>query len=160
MVKIKDNFIDKQKHEKILKTMCSSEFPWYYNNYKVRPGDNNFQMTHTLYRNHAITSPFFQLINPVLDKLKAKALVGIKCNLTFVTPKKIIYGMHTDFDAKCKTAVYYVNSNNGITLFKNKQSVASLENRMVIFSSDSIHTGVSHTDKKIRLVINLNYYDK
>jgi len=159
MVKVKDNFIDKQKHKKILDTMYGADFPWYYNNYKVKPGDNNFQMTHTLYRDHVITSPFFQLVSPILNKLKVKALVRIKCNLTFATPKKIIYGMHTDVDAKCKTAIYYVNSNNGITLFKNKQSVASLANRISIFSSDEIHTGISHTDEQTRMLINLNYYD-
>ena len=67
--------------------------------------------------------------------------------------------MHTDVDAKCKTAIYYVNSNNGVTLFKKQQSVASLANRISIFSSDEIHTGISHTDEQIRMVINLNYYD-
>lgn len=66
--------------------------------------------------------------------------------------------MHTDFECDCMTSIFYVNTNNGYTLFKNNQKVKSIENRMVIFKSSEIHSSVTCTDSKVRCVINFNFF--
>ena len=70
----------------------------------------------------------------------------------------MIHGYHTDFPFECKTAIFYINSNNGLTLFKNGQIIESVENRMVIFNSQLEHTGTTSTDTKNRIVVNFNYF--
>jgi len=57
------------------------------------------------------------------------------------------------------TAVYYLNDNNGYTLFeKNNKKVMSKENRIVIFDAQMRHTGTNTTNQKKRVVLNLNYF--
>jgi zinc D-Ala-D-Ala carboxypeptidase len=59
-------------------------------------------------------------------------------------------------DADCTTAVYYVNTNNGETVFENKKSITSEENKFVSFSSKLKHSGTTNTcSNKCRIVINL-----
>ena len=63
---------------------------------------------------------------------------------------------HIDFP-NIITAVYYINTNNGWTEFKNGDKVESVANRIIIFDSDTIHTGTTCTDEKVRVLINFNY---
>ena len=46
----------------------------------------------------------------------------------------------------------------GSTLFKNKEQVDSIENRMIIFPSKLEHAGTTHTNEKTRAVMNINYF--
>ena len=66
--------------------------------------------------------------------------------------------MHTDFDYECTTAVFYINSNNGLTVFENGKQNKSIENSLVEFNSLLTHTGTTSTDTKVRCLINLNYF--
>ena len=56
------------------------------------------------------------------------------------------------------TAIYYVNDNNGYTEFEDGTIIDSVENRVVIFSSEMLHTGRNCTDENVRVIINLNYF--
>ena len=71
------------------------------------------------------------------------------------------HGFHVDNDLpKAKTAVLYFNDNNGYTLFeKTGEKVYSKENRIVIFDNHLKHTGTTCTDKKRRVVMNINFYE-
>ena len=63
---------------------------------------------------------------------------------------------HVDVNEDCKTAeIFYMNSNNGYTLFENGDTIESVKNRVVIFPSQYMHTGVNTTDSKYRMVINV-----
>ena len=63
---------------------------------------------------------------------------------------------HRDFP-NITTAVYYINTNNGWTEFENGDKVESVANRIVIFDSNTMHTGTTCTDEKVRVLINFNY---
>lgn len=65
--------------------------------------------------------------------------------------------MHTDTNFDCRTAVFYVNTNDGYTNIEGEK-VASVENRLVKFGALTKHTGSSTTDSQIRVVLNINYY--
>ena len=56
-----------------------------------------------------------------------------------------------------KTAIFYINTNNGYTLFKDGTKVDSVQNTMLIFDGSLDHCGVSCTDQKRRIVLNINY---
>jgi hypothetical protein len=60
---------------------------------------------------------------------------------------------------ECKTAIYYVNTNNGYTLIDSKKriKVGCEANKILIFNSNIEHAMVSQTDTSRRVVINLNY---
>jgi|TARA_R100000479_G_C6312252_1_gene174482 hypothetical protein len=161
-MKIIPNFLDQQNFLELKENMLGAYFPWFLAEGVVRAGDNQFQFIHNFYKANEITSPFYKLLLPALDKIKLRALIRIKANLIYRTSKIVEHGFHIDNPlrktTKQKTAILYMNTNNGYTRFK-KSKVRSEENKMVIFNSKEEHTGSSCTDQEFRVVINFNYYD-
>ena len=58
------------------------------------------------------------------------------------------------------TSIFYVNTNDGYTLFEDGTKVESVANRMLSFPANMRHTGTTCTDQQIRIVINFNYFKK
>ena len=169
-VEIIDNFLDFSIFKNIQSQIYSPEMFWAYD--KV-VGDtdynqpqqlcdelDNHQLSHVCYNNFVPNSACYEWFLPIVHspKLNLKSLCRIKVNLNLRTPERVIHGYHTDFPFECKTAIFYINSNNGLTLFKNGQIIESVENRMVIFNSQLEHTGTTSTDTKNRIVVNFNYF--
>ena len=91
-----------------------------------------------------------------------RAIARIKANLLMKTDTIVKFGNHSDFSWKHKwwTAIYYVNSNNGKTIFKqSKKVIASKANRLVLFDGRLKHCGTSSTDTKRRILINFNFFN-
>lgn len=156
-----DNFLSEEDHDKIYNSMLSAEFPWYFNDYPTQPKETdtvyNYQFTHMFYLNNEATSQFVNLLDPIYKKLGINFIHRIKANLSPATPETRVGRWHTDFEIDCKTAVYYVNTNNGFTKFRSGEIVESLANRIVIFDSLDLHVGATATDVKARCLINFNY---
>jgi hypothetical protein len=167
-MQIIDNFLPDKEFKNIQDTLLNGDFPWFLTEFKIQKNENknievdslyNFQFTHTLYNQFGPKSNYIDVISPILVKLKPSAIVNIKANITPITPNIITYGYHLDNNlTNSYTSVYYINSNNGSTVFENGSSVNSIENRMVIFNSTLKHSGTSCTDQKVRCVINFNFY--
>ena len=149
------NFIKKEYSNKINKELLKPYFPWFYN--KEQAGDDTSYMFHLFHNKTNINSDYFYLVEPILKKLKIKKILYIRANLSLKRPSKCSW--HTDNltkDLKHKTAIYYVNTNNGYTLFKNKK-VKCEKNKIVIFDAIEKHKAKIQTDTDTRMVININY---
>lgn len=164
MIDVYDNFLDTEEFlllKKNILTNNNNTFPWFYSDYKVMPGDGIVQFTHIFYQNYHINSNYYKFLKPIMDKLDPSAIRKIKSNMTFKNNYIHNFCFHTDFDNNLenqKTGIFYVNSNNGKTLFELGKQVDSVENRMVIFPTSLMHTGTTHTDTDVRCVINFNWY--
>ncbi len=103
------------------------------------------------------SSPRLGLLDPVLARLQPRELVKAKVNLTPRQAGHVAYGLHVDTRwPGATTAILYLNTNDGYTLFEDGATVASVANRLVLFDARRRHTGVSCTDAEFRLVLNLN----
>ena len=155
-IKVIDNFLNKEFFLPLKNLILGEHFSWFFNDYKVYENDDDFQFVHTVVKKSKTTSTFIKYINPILSNLKAKKTIQVKLNLQ--TKKNKIYNhiFHTDIP-DVTTAIFYINTNNGKTIFENGEEVLSVENRIVIFDSNLKHTGTSHTDTKRRVLINFNY---
>ena len=69
------------------------------------------------------------------------------------------YFFHKDsLNKEGMAAVYYVNTNNGATVFGDGRAVESKENRLVVFPITLDHGVKRHTSgSKVRVVINFNW---
>jgi len=156
-----DNFLSDDEFKLIQKNIFNENFPWYFSECKI-PSDDynkyNFQFVHMFYYDYSIQSNYFNLLTPLINKLKPKSLIKIKSNLLGCTDKIIEFNKHTDVTFKCKTAVFYINTNNGYTRLSDEK-IQSIENRICIFDSLIPHTGSTCTDVSTRCVININYFD-
>ena len=165
---ILDDFLKQSDFERIKKAMCSDYgFPWgFVGSYLDDPNlidcDElyNWQFVHPLYDRGKPASEYYELVAPILNhpSLGLVSLIRIKANLNTYTPEKIRSGFHCDVPYECTTAVYYVNTNDGCTVFENGEEVQSLENRLVVFPSTMKHSGTTCTNQKRRVVINFNYF--
>lgn len=162
MIEIRDNFLPKEEFLKIQKIFLSDIFPWYFNNYKIdsnnEEGLNNYQFTHAFYVDYKIKSDAFEYLEKLLKELKVKSIIKLKANLLPKTDFIIKSEFHTDVNFDCLTSILYINTNNGYTEFENGQTVESVENRLVTFSSDIKHLGTTCTDNKTRIILNINYF--
>ena len=160
-----DNFLSADDFLKIKNTLMDDSFPWFLNDYvllKSNPNDlDNFQFVHNFYIDDVVWSNYFDILSPILKKIDPLTILRIKANLIPKNIKNIEHGMHFDIkDPKVTTAVFYVNDNNGYTLFKDDEKIYSKENRIAIFPSNTLHSGSACTDEKVRIVININYIEK
>ena len=159
-VKIQDNFLPKEVFDSIKNTMIGVNFDWYYSNAITdeKLDRKEFQFVHMFYHCGKPRASYV-VIEPLIQKIMPFCLVRAKANLLTVTKEIVTYDFHKDFlRDNLTTAVFYINTCNGYTLFKDGTKVQSVENRLVSFDSGLEHTGTSCTDENIRVVINLNYF--
>ena len=149
-------------HDDLSSVMCGYGFPWFYNDSVVYEGSAvsaHFQFTHVFYMRGRPASDYFSIVEPLIERIGVRALIKIKANLVTRAEHIQAHGMHTDVNfPDSKTAVYYVNSNDGYTEFADGTKVSSVANRLVAFPASVPHTGTSCTDAKTRVVININYF--
>ena len=158
-VEILDNFLNTKNFDEIKENILNrNDFPWFLSNGINNPTDKDQQFYHLFYENFQITSNYFKLLIPILKSLKVNSLVKLKINLMPRSSEIIEYKWHRDVPFVCKTGIFYFNSNNGYTLFKDLPNVESISNRLVIFDSNLNHGGTSCTDANFRCVLNINYF--
>ena len=74
------------------------------------------------------------------------------------TPKIVYHDPHVDIPWQHKGAIFYVNTNNGVTVLEDGTEIESIENRLLLFDSSKEHSSTSCTDAKVRVNINFNYF--
>ena len=170
MVKVIDNFLAKEDFIKLQYNLISNAgFPYYFQNAKDYPlGDkrndkmlDQFQFTHLFYDDSKENSDWFWVLKNILKKLKVSSLTKAKANCNPYNVKLIQGGFHLDNNFKNnKTAVFYLNTCDGYTIFKkDKKIIYSIENRVILFNSNEFHAGTNTTNQKARWVLNINYYE-
>ena len=158
-MKIIKNFLENQEFINLKNLMMGPNFDWYYNACVNSDGDGYFQFTH-IFCDKGKPRPNLNLLNNIIYKLKIKEILRIKANLITKTEKIIEHGFHVDYASKNKkyrTAILYMNTNNGYTKFKDNKKILSEENKICIFPTQTKHSGSSCTDENVRIVINFNY---
>ena len=126
--------------------------------------DGHFQFCHLLYSSYYILSPYFDLMRPIISKENMVSIARIKANLVTCTEDVIVYDQcfHQDFSPESSkrmtTGIYYINTNDGYTLFEDGTKVESVGNRFLRFPGYMRHTGTSCSNVDRRVLINFNYY--
>jgi len=155
-----NNFLPSEQFSQLEYQLMSPKFPWYYQDRIVSTDDSGYQFTHPFYfSKYGSTSYHFNIFNATVQRLGVRELYRIKANLN---PKTISHERspwHVDLpDIKVgKTCVFYINTNNGWTEFKDGAKVRSVANRMVIFDCNLEHAGSTCTNENRRVVVNFNY---
>ena len=165
--KIIDNVLPQEVFKSIQTEILGADFPWFMNQCIIKPDSThpiddlyNYQFTHQFYRDYSFTSDKLNLIDPILFKLNPSAIVRIKANLIPRTETKITHEYHLDHDHfDGNNAIFYINSNDGYTIFSDGTKIQSVENRLLIFDPNILHTGTTCTDQRVRCLINFMYYD-
>ena len=167
-IKIYDNLLSKEELNKIQNVFCGHEVDWHYSK-TLDEGMHeygekyNWQMGHVCYNYDRPLTKHFENVVPILGAIENKepvnSLIRIKANLYPASQQLVKHGYHVDQKYDCKSALYFVNTNNGYTrLKKEKKSVASVENSVLHFNSAEFHHSTNCTDKQRIITININYF--
>ena len=165
-MEIIDDFLEQKVFDELQTLMMGDDFAWYFNKVIDNQTDlDKFQFVHTFYKNFVPHSTSLDRLSPIIIEINPLSLWRIKANLLTRTSNIVENKFHSDaailVEEKAKqwtTSIFYVNTNNGYTKFKDGTIVESVANRLVSFPANMKHTGTSCTDEKIRIVINFNYF--
>ena len=162
-MKIIDKFLDTNDFTDLKNTLTSDKFPWYLNHGVSYAGDDSgILFTHLVYKDNEFNSSFtLGGLDIFKEKLGIVSLVRAKFNLLHRTDKIIEHQPHIDIPNppdNLKTAILYLNTNNGYTKFENGEVVKSVRNRLVTFPAHLKYADSTCTDEEYRCIINLNYY--
>ena len=158
MIEIIDNFLPEEEFKSIQSFMMGGEFRWFYANGRAFADDGEFHMTHMFFQPEVgSNSEHLNMWNTFMRQVGAKKCERIKANLTFKTPTIEPTQYHFDYP-DMKTAIFYINTNNGYTEFENGVRVNSVANRVCIFDSNLKHRGTTHSEGgQQRIAVNFNY---
>lgn len=170
MIKIIDNFLMPHEYENIRK---------YYEgelddgtqdgscNWQFIPGcvglddpDGHYHFTQLVFSMHTILVPkAFNILRPLFQRAGMSSIARIKANCMVQTEKlkELKLGFHTDFPQTLTTGIYYINSNDGYTLFEDGTKVHNVANRFCTFPCETMHTATTCTTTSRRLLININF---
>ena len=159
-MKIVDNYLPQDYFEHLKTTILGHNFPWLYNAEVANRGEVNdhFYFTHNLFQEFQPSSSIFEEFIPFFKQLEMNALIRARALLYTNQGRQIVHEKHIDFKFPHKTAVFYVNTNNGYTEFEDGTKVDSVENRIVFFDGSIPHNSSTCTDQKIRVVLSINYF--
>ena len=170
-MKIIDNAINYEDFNRIKSIMTSLDFQWFYNhsvefdssNYGGY--DSNYYFTHLFMFNEGhddkyvhSTSDWFDILTPIIGVLKPKSLIRVKGNMYPSTPKIIHHKNHVDMEYEHKGALFYINSNDGLTVLHDGTEIESVENRLLLFDASKEHHSTTCTNDKVRINVNFNYF--
>jgi len=128
-------------------------------------GTDGWFLYHMFYNQFQKTSENFNILFPLLKKLDPLAIIRIKANFYPTTPKIVHHDFHVDLldvddtPISCKGCLFYLNTNNGKTIFDDGTEIESVENRALFFDPAIYHKSTTCTDDDIgRFNINFNYF--
>jgi hypothetical protein len=158
-----DNFLKLSDLKDLKEVILDPTFPWALNHGVSYPEDGHIQFTNTIYKDNEFKSTWtLGGLDIFKEKLKIISLVRAKINLLPRTEKIIEHQAHIDIPNppdNLKTAILYLNTNNGYTKFENGDTVSSVENKLIIFDTKLKHSGTTNScDAPYRVVFNLNYF--
>ena len=159
-----DNFLDEKYFDSLAKNiaMPNSKMPWFFEpsvsgNADEKKYSNLFYMQHSFYTNNLPTSPLFEKLWPLLDKLEARCLLRVKANFFPNTEILHEHPMHTDYPFFHSAALLSLNTCDGYTKLKDGTKIDSIANRILLFDASEEHCSTTTTDDFTRVNININY---
>ena len=168
LTEVHDNYLSETDFNQLKNLLLGNNFPYHLQDCKVSEGDGFFQFTHIFYDAQVVKSKYFDNLHPILDKLNPVSLIKIKSNLQIKDTQIVTTDMHRDIEfgysnfrdpiENQKTGIFYMNTNNGKTIFEDGEEIESVENRLIIFPASKFHAGTTHTDTRYRCLINLNWF--
>lgn len=159
--KIIDNALPQQEFKKIKDLLLGFYFPWFYNpSVSQKTAKDGFYFNHVFFgvEPHKINSDHFDVLQPILNLLKPRAVIRIKANFYPQTKNIESHEQHSDYSYAHKGAIFSVNACDGYTLLKKSIKIDSKENRLLLFDPSTPHNSTTCTNEQGRVNINFNYF--
>ena len=175
-IEIRDDILSDYDYRQIEGVFIGPRFPWYFmdnlnvsKENAINPNAKSF-LGNYYFHNYlfyyqgktVVAAEEMNLFTSFCDQLgiSVEKLWRVKANLYPRTQKKVHHLPHRDYDPGMgyRTALYYVNTNNGYTKFDGtSKTIKSKKNRVALFDGSNPHHSTTPTDVNYRLTINFDY---
>lgn len=160
--KVIDNVLLQKDFLNIKSHVLSDEFFWNLSTKVTKARENlpcaaSYYFTHTFYQGY-YQDQYIQVLSPLLIAMDCKALIRVKANLYPSTETRVTHPPHRDFDYSHKGAIFYLNTNDGLTILEDGTEIESVENRLLLFDSYNFHSSTTCTNDQCRININFNFF--
>lgn len=181
MFEILDNLLPKYYLKDLQDYFISSNSEWYFND-NITNDDSfsklgSFGFTLRLFSVGTgyinsfpgiLTRALTFTVQEKIEKFSGEyhSLVRARGDMTLYNPENHRHELHTDMDDKNITAIFYVNTSDGNTLLYDREGknllkeIEPVENRLLIFDGNLLHTGHSPSKHKCRVLINMNFMNQ
>ena len=169
--KIIDNALNINDFDILKDFVLGDKFCWYFEkdvvnkSWAIEPLTEgqmnwNFFWFHSIFsENMVVTSPdIWNAIQPILSVLKPKSLIRAKANSYPKTPRIVHHQDHTDLPYEHTGALFYLNTNDGLTILEDGTEIKSIENRILLHDASKPHHSTTCTDASRRVNLNFNYF--
>jgi len=164
-----DNFLSPEEFKKLKDYFYySRELPWYYSPYTVLPEAKEADEPDHPQLQHVLLSPKTgepvwyhsgsTMVLDLINKINPNTLYRIKLNMQFPNKIQERNALHLDLPnfSEHTIGIYYLNTCDGYTFLKDGTKIDTIENRLVLLSGDTMHTGCAPTTGR-RVVINIDF---
>lgn len=157
-MEIIDNVLEPHILKDIRSRLLHDSFPWYVES--TNKDADNCYLIHVFQHIDGVCSEFSEITYPILNYIQPKAITRTKANFYDGTLNVEQHEWHKDYDWEHKGAIFYLNSNDGYTEFRDGTKVESVENRLLLFDPSVEHrsTSCSVLSAPYRLNMNFNYF--
>ena len=162
MHKVIDNFLTQDNFLKVKNSILNPEFTWNLTT-NVSNRNEELKITSSYYFTHIFCSGLY--VDPqscifidILSQLNVKSFIRIKANLYPSTETIMYHDIHIDYNYPHRGAIFYLNTNNGLTILEDGTEVESIENRLLLFDPSKPHRSTTCTNDKCRVNVNFNFF--
>jgi len=161
-----EDFLAAEQFTALQEVLSSPDFPWYFQDNvtdaNVEASLKDFGFTHKLFIDGAVTSDWFDLVEPLARKVESShPIIGTctraRADMTTCSEAPYMHGWHVDSLDEHISAVFYVNASDGATMFADGFSCLPTPNKLLIFDGANPHTGHSPTNTQRRIIVNFNF---
>ncbi len=165
-IEIVDNFLPEVQWKAIDSVVSGSNIPWYFvDNLNEGSYLGNYYFSHQLVEEQKVIGPhpnqLVPIFRPVTDRLGIdfSRNYRIKLNMYPRTQRRVHHSVHRDYDTGdgMATLLYFVNDNDGVTVFDGKRKIRSKANRAALFDGSNKHHSTTPTNANYRCTINFDY---
>ena len=170
-IEVIENFLKEEDFKYLQKFFLSPRSQWRFIDFVVsREQDNQNKdgyFVHSFTDLHPLTlqerftvSPNIDVLSKIIEEIKKKLnfrqILRIRSSLFPRREYQEPDAFHVDYKFEHKVCIFYINTNNGYTLFKSGEKIDSVANRLLIFDGLKEHSTVVQTDTPARYIINFN----
>lgn len=148
---IVNDFLDKDVFESIKTSLLSDKIPWFN---MIGPwGCFNHQ-----FFSNIDSSPFFDILDPLTEKLNVKLPIEISGKLFCNTGALSQHMFPVKVSDPHTTAIFFVNTNDGVTILDDNTKISSVENSILFYDGSRQTINTNCADQRVRLLLKFDYF--
>ena len=162
-MQVTEDFLQEEYYDHLNEIITSTQFPWMFQKRVANIGEdpeedlNHYYFVHSLFFQNKVESPLYDDFLYLFQSLNVQFLHRARVLMFVNQGEQYVHDRHVDHTTNCKTALIYMNTNDGFTDFETGERVESVKNQLLLFDGSIPHSSSTPTNTKERLLLSVTY---